>query len=123
VLSHRELESCRATWRARQRQAAVALEERWRVGRRLAEEVAELVRAVAGVRRVWLVGSLVERDRFHERSDIDLLVEGLPSGRYMRALAEIYDRLPAGWELDLIRIEELSEAGARDLVARGKEVG
>ena len=84
--------------------------------------MAGFVRAVPGVRRVWLVGSLVERDRFHERSDIDLVVEGLPSERYIRVLTQIYDRLPAGWELDLIRLEELPEAGARDLVARGAKI-
>ena len=122
MFSHGDLESCRATWRARQRQAAAARHERWLAGRRLAGEMAGFDRAVPGVRRVWLVGSLVERDRFHERSDIDLVVEGLPSERYMRVLTQIYDRLPAGWELDLMRLEELSRAGARDLVARGEEM-
>jgi len=123
VLSHSELERCRATWRAKQRQAAAVCQERWLVGRRLAGEMAGLVRAVAGVRRVWLVGSLVEKDRFHARSDIDLVVEGLPGERYMEVLTEIYDRLPSGWDLDLIRIEELPEPGGRDLVARGEEMG
>jgi len=59
------------------------------------------------VRRVYLIGSLTNPEDFHERSDIDLAVEGLPSHLYFKALAELWRELPAGLELDLIPLEDV----------------
>lgn len=59
-----------------------------------------------GARRVYLIGSLKEPEAFHDRSDIDLVVEGLPPRLYFKALAELWRQLPAGLELDLIPLED-----------------
>jgi len=75
---------------------------------------------VEGVRRVWLVGSLAEGGRVHLRSDIDLLVEGLPGERYLRVVSALYEGLPAGWEVDVIRYEELDRDEAAALAGRGE---
>jgi len=60
----------------------------------------------------WRVvcSSCVERrcggERFHDKSDIDLVVDGLPPRLYFKALAELWRLLPAGMELDLILFED-----------------
>jgi predicted nucleotidyltransferase len=56
--------------------------------------------------RVYLFGSLLSDDRVHDRSDIDLAVEGLDGGLYFRALAELWKLLPEGAELDLVPLEQ-----------------
>jgi len=60
------------------------------------------------VSRVFLIGSLV-KGFIHERSDIDLVVEGLSPDLYMKALTELWDLLPAGVELNLIPYEDAFE--------------
>ncbi len=60
-----------------------------------------------GVSRVYLIGSLATPEDFHERSDIDLVVEGLTPRLYFKALAELWRELPAGLELDLIPFEDI----------------
>ena len=70
------------------------------------------------VRRVYLIGSLANPEDFHERSDIDLAVEGLPSHLYFKALAELWRELPAGLELDLIPLEDVELILSRILKRR-----
>ena len=81
--------------------------------RRRAHEAAIAARKCArilyekyGVQKVYLVGSLAEPKAFHDRSDIDLVVEGLPPRLYFKALAELWRELSAGLELDLIPFED-----------------
>jgi len=114
------LDSYRAAWRARGEAEMRSLILRREEGRRLASRLAVQLATGEGVRRVWLVGSLCEGGRVHSRSDIDLLVEGLLDDRYMKVLASLYRELPAGWELDLIRFEELEEDEAATLARRGE---
>jgi len=71
----------------------------------LARKCSELLKDKYQVRRVFLIGSLA-KGTVHERSDIDLVVEGLPSDFYMKALTELWDLLPAGVELNLIPFED-----------------
>jgi len=63
---------------------------------------------------------LLEGCRVHQRSDIDLLVEGLPSDRYLKVLAALYEELPPDWEVDLIRYEELEGDEAASLARCGE---
>jgi predicted nucleotidyltransferase len=74
--------------------------------RRVAEECARHLYGAYGVRRVYLIGSVVRGISFHERSDLDLAVEGLAVDRYFRALADLWKLLPSGMELDLIPLED-----------------
>ncbi len=72
----------------RERRAAAAAEAvvRAREARAAAEAAARRIGERLGVRRVVLFGSLV-RGRFHDRSDIDLAIEGLPEGKLTDAMA------------------------------------
>ena len=53
-----------------------------------------------GVSKVYLFGSLLEEGLAHDRSDIDLAVEGLDERLYFEALCDLWELLPAGVELD-----------------------
>ena len=71
-------------------------------------------------RRVVVWGSLA-RGGFHERSDIDLVAEGLPSGRELfRALAELQD-LAAGFRVDLVAWEDV-DASVKAAIEREGEI-
>ena len=71
----------------------------------LAQRCAQFLRSKYKVKRVILIGSLV-KGFFHDRSDIDLVVEGLAPELYIKALTELYDLLPEGIELNLIPYED-----------------
>ena len=47
------------------------------------------------VKKVYIIGSLA-RGVLHDRSDIDLVVEGLPAELYIKALTDLYDILLPG---------------------------
>lgn len=52
-----------------------------------------------------MFGSLVEGG-FHERSDIDLAVEGLPGGAALFRAAVELDEIASPFEVDLVPLEE-----------------
>lgn len=79
---------------------------RAREGALAARKCACLLYEKYGVYKVYLIGSLLEPEAFHDRSDIDLVVEGLPPRFYFKALAELWRELPAGMKLDLIPFED-----------------
>jgi predicted nucleotidyltransferase len=74
--------------------------------RDLALQLALRLGAEPGVRRVVLFGSLAgPGGAVHERSDIDLAVEGLPAAR-MPEVCDVVESLAAGIHVDLVRIED-----------------
>ena len=108
-----------AAWRQR-----LARQEEERRARTL--RMQEVARACArllvqdfGVRRVYLFGSLVDPDLAHDRSDIDLAVEGLEKAAYWRALSDVWRLLPAGVELDLVPLEDAWPGLAERVRAEG----
>lgn len=85
-----------------------------------ARRIADYLKNTYGA-RVFGIGSLFERGRrFTPRSDIDLVVRGLPDGVYFKASVEA-SRL-SGFRLDLIPWED-ANALVREIVAEaGKEL-
>jgi predicted nucleotidyltransferase len=87
---------------------------------RAREAVPALVRLLAGeygARRVWLIGSLA-RGGFGQRSDIDLVAEGVPPGRFFEACA-VLDRAGDPFPVDLVPLEQ-ARPFVRELLARGE---
>jgi predicted nucleotidyltransferase len=68
-----------------------------------------------GARKVYLFGSLLQDDLVLDRSDIDLIVEGLEGRLYFKALRDLGGLLPAGVELDLV-LRESSWPGLAERV-------
>jgi len=73
--------------------------------RKIAEICVQVLKDKYKVKRVFLIGSLV-KGVVHERSDIDLVVEGLSPDLYIKALTELWDLLPIGIELNLVPFED-----------------
>lgn len=73
--------------------------------RQACELCADLLAETYHVRKVWLFGSLLQPQEAHDRSDIDLAVEGLAPADYFAALAAIYDLVEPGIEIDLVPMD------------------
>ncbi len=111
----------REAWLRRWREADKKQEERVQVARHASETCARLLVERYGARRVYLFGSLVGSRTIHDRSDIDLAVEGLGPGRaYWRALAELWASLPPGIELDLVPLEDADPGLVEHIFTEGK---
>jgi len=77
--------------------------------RKLAEKIAQMLKKRYKVKRVFLIGSLV-KGYIHERSDVDLVVEGLPPEFYIRALVDASDIVQWQVEVNLIPFENAFES-------------
>ncbi len=87
--------------------------------RRAAERCAFVLRDKYNAKRAFLIGSLA-KGLIHERSDIDIVVEGLAPDLYMKALTELWDILPAGVDLNLIPFEDAFESLREKAVKEGE---
>ncbi len=86
-----------------------------------AERIIEMVRDRYAPRRIYQWGSLLERRKFQEISDIDIAVEGLSSPEEIFAVygeAEKLTRFP----LDIVELEKIHPAHARSIRERGRLV-
>lgn len=88
------------SWRRRMERETLRREERRRQGWEEARELARWLGQVYKVTKVGVTGSLLDRNRFRENSDLDLVVWGLPSGKYLEALDRIGSR--TGFDVDLV---------------------
>jgi predicted nucleotidyltransferase len=77
--------------------------------RRLAEEIAQMLKEKYKVKRIFLIVSLV-KGSLHDKSDIDIVVEGLPPELYIKALVEISDTVGWNIEVNLIPFEDAFES-------------
>lgn len=85
-----------------------------------AERAAELLRREHGATRVVLFGSVLDVERFHARSDLDIAVEGVRPDDFWAAGAAA--ERAAGFELDLIDLG-YAKPELRDHVQRhGREL-
>ena len=87
--------------------------------KKMALECAEVLKDRYNVRRIFLIGSVV-KGPVHDRSDIDLVVEGLASGAYIKALTELYDVLLPDVELNLIPFEDAYESLKNKAIREGE---
>lgn len=85
----------------------------------LAKKCAKFLKEKYKVKRVFLIGSLA-KGYIHDRSDIDLVVEGLSPELYIKALTEIYDILSFGVELNLIPFEDAFPSLKEKTLKKGK---
>src|SRR5271157_4821097 len=90
-------------WNRRRVEHDAALAERKQCMILAARECAELLRHDYHVTRVVLIGSLTGHTTFHDRSDIDLFVVGLPDPVYFKVLNRLYAIAKAhlGEEVDI----------------------
>jgi predicted nucleotidyltransferase len=72
---------------------------------KIAQSCADLLITEFKAEKVILFGSLAGQTPWHDFSDIDLAVEGLPEGSFFRAYSLCRDLLPEGIDLDLVPLE------------------
>jgi len=87
----------------------------------LSKKCAKLLVSKYKVKKVLLIGSLV-KGYFHDRSDIDMVVEGLAPEYYIKALTELYDFLPHGVELNLIPFEDAFDSLKKKSLKEGTDI-
>jgi len=73
------------------------------------------------IRRIWQWGSLLDRSRFSEISDLDLALEGVPGPE---AFFDILGQAEAltTFPLDIVELEKVGEANARHIRETGRLV-
>lgn len=91
---------------------------RFRKAQATLKKIVELLVKKYHVKRIVLLGSLVDKDRFGIHSDIDLCVEGIPEGRYFEAAGELLVAADV-FDVDLIPFENTTP-DMRERVKRGK---
>jgi len=84
----------------------------------MALEVTKVLKNKYKVKRAFLIGSIV-KGYIHDRSDIDIVVEGLAPELYIKALTNAYDILPPGVELNLIPFEDAFESLRKKILREG----
>ena len=94
-----------SAWRERLERQDSQKRQRALLLREVARECAHRLVQEFGASKVYLFGSLVEGNLVHDRSDIDLAVEGLEGKLYWKALSALWALLPEGVELDLVPLE------------------
>jgi predicted nucleotidyltransferase len=103
-------------WKARWRERAEARRARASAARTSAERCAAALAQKHGARRVWLYGSTLFPESFHERSDIDLAAEGLDD--WLRA-GLTCESLAKGFEVSLVPLEDAHEGLRTWILAEG----
>jgi len=107
-------------WCQQREREKLQLEKLWKKAQQIAERCAFLLAKKYEVKKVYVVGSLAEPQRFHFSSDIDLAVEGLKPHLYFSALKDTWKLVPAGMELDLIPLEDIPLERKDFTLSRGK---
>ncbi|NJL48626.1 MAG: nucleotidyltransferase domain-containing protein [Leptolyngbyaceae cyanobacterium SM2_5_2] len=107
------------TARRRQQKHQENLRQRQQQGLKLAHLAAQILRGEFEVHRVVLFGSVLSEDTFHETSDLDLAVWGLPPSDYIKAVARLME-LPE-FSIDLVEAE-MASTYLREAIAQGLDL-
>ncbi len=92
---------------------------RYRHAWELARQMSDLLKERFGASRVVVFGSLVRKELFHRRSDVDLAVWDLDENIYYRAVGQLL-YLDSEISMDLVRIEEASDSLRSRIEKEGK---
>lgn len=119
-LTPEKLAVYQASARARQLQKRHQLVLRQQQGLQMAHQAARLLKEQFGAARVVLFGSLLDCDRMHSRSDVDLAVWGLHEQDYLQAVAQLLDL--SDFSVDLIEAEHAPPKLLKAIQASGVEL-
>ena len=98
---------------------AVRREAAERRSRAAKAQLVARLRALPGIERAWLIGSL-GKPHFGERSDADVVMEGLSADAWGRTWSDL--QLGLEVSLDLLRLEELEPDFAERVRTEGELV-
>jgi predicted nucleotidyltransferase len=89
----------------------------WKVAR----AAGDLLRERFHARRVWVFGSILQEELFHDHSDVDLAAWGLHQEDILKAVAEVTS-LDSDISVDLVVFEDASESLRRIIQADGRSL-
>jgi uncharacterized protein len=119
MLSENELERYRASWK----KTELEMEKRNALTREKAllevKRISGILADKYNVKRVILFGSVLDKDRFHDGSDIDIAVEGLDKESYFKVLGELL--MESSFAIDLVPLEDASSL-LRQRIDRGQVI-
>jgi predicted nucleotidyltransferase len=117
-----EIEQYRDGWNQRQDYRERKRKKRKERAERIVSELADILREEFGASRVYVFGSLT-RDNvpFHEHSDIDLAVSGIPDERFYEAVGRCLGHT-ADFSVDLVDLENAEEALRDEIPGRAERV-
>lgn len=114
-ISPEKMAEYRAGARKREAERQAALDECFQRAWEVARQGAEILKSQFQAEKVVVFGSLTDRSRFHQRSDIDLAAWGTSEKSYLKALGRVMD-VTSEFMVDFVRIEE-----ARDHIRKSIE--
>ncbi len=106
--------------RKRNAEAEALMAQRKNAAAQEAKRIARFLREKYGCVRVVGVGSAFNSKDFTEHSDIDLVVYGLPKGKYFSICAELCDL--TSFEIDLVPAEDANPLVLERVVEEGVEL-
>lgn len=99
------------------RQRDVRRTRAWEVAR----VAGEVLRGRFDARRVWVFGSLLQDDLFHDHSDVDIAAWGLRQEDILRAVAAVTS-LDPDICVDLVVFEDAPESLRRTIQTKGRPI-
>jgi predicted nucleotidyltransferase len=121
TVSPEKMEQYRRAARKRDTEQQQAQAQRREVAWTAARQAASLLKDQFGASRVVVYGSLAHGAWFNARSDIDLMVVGIPPDQFWRAWAAL-DQIAGGFEIELVVETELTESLRKVIQREGVEL-
>ena len=106
-------------WKHREEVRLKALEERRQMALERASEYGKMLCEQYGAKRVMLVGSALQPERFNEQSDIDLVVFEMPKENFFFAVTACMNE---DIDVDLVPFEDANEFMKKAVKESGKKV-
>ncbi len=115
------LEEVRSFLRRKEEKRQAVLEQRFRQAWRDFDAIVEHLIARHAPKRLWQWGSLLDRKRFSEISDIDIAIEGLTGPQeFFAVLGETRDM--TAFPVDILEMESVGETNADYIRKTGRLV-
>jgi len=112
------MERYKATARLREENDKKQLSGRYHQAWKIARKGSELLKKEFNAKEVILFGSLIRKELFHMKSDVDLAVLGLDEKLYYRAVSRVLD-LDTDIQTDLVMTEDASESLRKQIEKEG----
>ena len=97
------------------------LKKKHQKAREEAEKAASILKEEFKVEKVWLFGSILQEEKFHERSDIDLAASGIPPEMFYKALGKIMRKVE-GFQVDLVDMDDARESLRKRIKREGEVI-
>ena len=102
-ISPEQLGRYRASAQKREQAQQQQHQQRQEKGWRIARQAAHILKQQFGAQQVKIFGSMLNLERIHSESDLDLAVKGLDDDNYLQAVACLLDL--SDLSVDLVQVE------------------